>query len=737
MFKKIISVLLVLSMILVLVPVISASENASLYNIYGDGMLFKQNEEAVISGTAKNGSKISAELYDAENKLVASGESIAEADGTFAVSFDTPTGGYDEYSIVLKENGAEFETLENVVFGELWLASGQSNMQYPLVQEKIGSVWYENNEKLSKWLRVLLVPGLTEYKGSAELVPCEPQQDIPDAQWVTGESVEIYNVSAVAYFFAASLMEELDMPVGILNASLGGSVISSWISREAIDGDWDVKNILTSAGEYYEKSDWVESERSIYYDMTSNYNLKIEALRHFRLSGMIWYQGESDIIYGKTPEQYAKLFDLMQKSYSELFGYENGLLPVIYTQLVSYQYHEDNGMDLVNMNIGFAQMQAQADLRAVVSVYDIPLTFTPALGSIHPDSKIEIGERMADSAMGLVYGNGSIYTTATVKNSQIKDGKIYVSFNNTGDGLVCDGAELKGFSIAGADGVFVQADAEIVNDDTVVIYNKNIDSPVFASYAYSLGNMRSNLYASVNGEKSLPVSPFVTEKMEDASYWYEKQWADCDNEKIWHIKDDVYTAEYSAWECENAQLSFESDSAFSGENGIRVVNSAESFSISPVVCAEDGLKNIKFYDEGYDYSDYGSIKFNVRNNGKEDIVFEHLHVYANAVGWYSAVDGNVVVPADGQWHEIEVNINKLNLYDIDIGIPSSNELLKNITDIKFIFNGENADISFDDVEFISENEDNEYEFSLNIFNLANMFKVIPMFVRSLVEYLFG
>ncbi|MBQ8209811.1 MAG: hypothetical protein IJZ35_04440 [Clostridia bacterium] len=738
MSKKIISALLVLTMLLLSVPVASAAEDAAVYNIYGDGMLFKQNEDAVIAGTATKGSKISAVLYNDKNEAVASGESIADDDGTFAVSFSAPAGGYDVYSIVLKVNGAEFERIENVVFGELWLASGQSNMQYPLSQAKIGVDMYENNEKLSEWLRVLLVPAVTEYKGSTELVPCEPQKDIPGAQWVTGEDNAVYNVSAVAYFFAASLMAELDMPVGIINSSLGGSVISSWISREAIDGDEKVKNILVSAGEYYDASDWNESERSIFYDMTSNYNLKIEPLRHFSLSGMIWYQGESDVIFGKTPEQYASMFDLMQRSYTELFEYENGLLPVICTQLVSYPYNEDNGIDLVDMNIGFAQMQKNnPESRAVVSVYDVPLSFIDIAGSIHPDSKKEIGERMTDSAMGLVYGSGDTYTTATVKSAEIKDGRIYVSFDNAGDGLVCNGEVLRGFAIAGADGVYVQADAEIVNENTVVIYNEKITSPVSASYAYSLGNMRSNLYASKNGELCLPVSPFVTENIASASYWYEKQWADCDDKSIWHIKGDDYTVEYSSWECENAQLAFSADSSFSGENGLHITETRDSFSVSPVLGVRNGIMNIKFFDEGYDYSNYGTITFNVRNNGDEDVIFDTARIYANAVSWYSTVGGKTVVPADGEWYEIEVDLNNLNLYGIDIGMSLSNELLKNITDVEFVFSGENADISFDNVRFIPENEEVEYDFSLNILNLANVFRIIPMFVKSLLEYVFG
>lgn len=476
----------------------------------------------------------------------------------------------------------------------------------------------------------------------------------------------------------------------------------------------------------------------MYYDMTSNFNLKIYALRHLGLSGMIWYQGESDVILGKTPEQYASMFDLMQRSYTELFGYKNGRLPVVYTQLVSYPYLKDNGIDLADMNIGFADMQTkQADSRAVISVYDVSLSYTKELGSIHPECKMEIGERMARSAMGLVYGDDVVYTTATVSNSYMQNGKIYVDFNNVGDGLVCDGSVLKGFAVAGADGVYVQADAEITDKDTVVIYNEKIESPVSATYAYALGNMRSNLYASENGKKALPVSSFVTEKIDGTSYWYEKQWADCDDESIWHIKDDAYTAEYCVWECENANLAFEYDSAFSGDNGLHITDSAESFCVSPVLGARDGLLNVKFSDEGYDCSDYGSICFKVRNNGSEAVTFDSARIYADAIGWYSTVGSETVIPADGKWYIVEVKLNNLNFYGVDLGIPLSNEILEDIADIKFFFSGDDADISFDDVRFVSENEDDSYTPVVNILCFLNVFKIIPIFLRSLLEYIFA
>ena len=310
-FKKIVSIFLSAIMAAGCVTAAYAQgTSAQLYNVYGNGMLFEQNKEAVFAGTAKAGSSIAAELYSADGSLAARGESVAKADGTFGVSFDSPSGSYEEYTVVLKENSAEFARLSGVVFGELWLSSGQSNMQYPLAQSRTGREMFANRQKLSRWLRVLLVPAYPGNTVAPEFTYADPQLNIEGAKWVNGEDFAVYNMSAVAYFFAADLMEKLDMPVGILNASLGGTSIASWLSREAIDGDADVKNDFVSSNSYIEQSKWKEKEQNVYVDMTANYNHKIEALGNFRPSGMIWYQGESDI--GWSGERYARAFDLMQ-----------------------------------------------------------------------------------------------------------------------------------------------------------------------------------------------------------------------------------------------------------------------------------------------------------------------------------------------------------------------------------------------------------------------------------------
>lgn len=729
--KKFISIILVLIMSLSFTATAFAeSTTARLYSVYGDEMLFQQNKEAVFAGTADAGSQITAELFSADGSLVTSGNAVTKTDGTFEVSFMSPSGSYDEYTVILSENSAEFERLENVVFGELWLASGQSNMQYPLSQSRTGKDMFANSQKLSKWLRVFYVPPYPGNTAGPEFTYAEPQLDIEGAQWINGENSFVYNMSAVAYFFAADLMKELDMPVGILNASLGGSAIASWLSREAIDNDSGVKNDFVSNKEYINLSDWNTSEQNIYADMTANYNHKIEALGNFRPSGMIWYQGESDI--GRSADRYARAFDLMQRSYSELFGYENALMPIIYSQLASYVYSDDILM-VADRNKIFTDMQeACPNSRATITIYDVPLTYIPEAGAIHPECKEEIGQRMAISAKNLVYGGNSSYTAPTVEKSEIRDSSIYVTFKNTGDGLVCGGDELYGFAVCGDDGVYVQADVEIVSADTVRIYSGYVENPRSASYAYSLNNLRSNLYASENGTATLPASIFITDDTVSKHYWYDKQWADCNYEQLWHvINGDEYIKFYDSWVADNADITF-------SEGSMTVRSSENAFAVSPLMTFKAGLTTNVLHDLDADYGDYGKMSFYLRNNGNTDVTLSRIKITSNSVFWYSPEvegtrDTEAVIPADGEWHLVTVDLNRLYLSGNECGVSYPCNRLGNVSDIRFEFSSESeSDISIDKIRFAPSDEKAGIRFDVDIDKADTFFEKISAFFVNII-----
>ncbi len=710
---------------------------ASLYNVYGDGMLFRQNEPCVLSGTATAGAVIEAVLLDSDNEVISQGSAAVGADGKFSVAFDAPSGSFEEYTVELSVNGKVFRTLENVVFGELWLASGQSNMQYPLSQAKSAAENFKNGAKLSKWVRALIVSPTPEYKGSEDLVPAEPQEDIKNAVWVSGEDAAIYSMSAVGFFFAEELTEKLGMPVGILSSSLGGSTIRSWLSREAIDSDNEVKSYLQSRGEYFEKSEWKEDTQSVYYDMTANFNQKISPLRDFRISGMIWYQGESDLILGNT--QYDRQLSLLQKSYTEHFSYCDGLLPLIFTKIAAYNYSE-KGEILADWNILYDRIQAsEPSSRAVVSIYDIPVTYLPEVGVIHPESKEEVADRMAFSAMGMVYGAGTDYTAATVSSYEIKGNEIFVKFRDVGDGLVCGGNTLKGFAVAGSDRIFVGADAEITAPDTVKISAEGISQPQAFSYAYCVDNGDSNLFASVNGEKTLPASEYISEKTENSHYRKQMSFADCDSDSVWYTEDDALSAYYPLFTADKAEIAFSSEAGLEG-NGMKITSDSRCFSVSPTLTYKDGLSEKSFSSAETDYSDYGYMSFYVRNDGEADVTFDGLRLYENSVVWYSpevagTLDTEYVIPADGEYHRITLDLGRVYHLGNECSLSYDNEKLGNIKSLEFRFSCKEkaAELSLDSIRFTPSAEDCGTRFDVSLGNADDPIE----FFTGLVLFVFG
>lgn len=712
---------------------------ANLLNIYSDGMLFLQNSEAVISGKGHPDNIISLSLYDKHQNIIAESDTKVASDGTFKIVFNAPSGSFDEYSIVLKENGKTFDTLENIVFGELWLASGQSNMQYPLIQTKTGKEMLEKSENPSKWLRVLLVPPYPQYKNSTELIPAQPMDDIIDAEWVTGENVEIYNMSAVAYFFAEALMNRLDMPVGILNSSLGGSSIRSWLSREAIDNNPSMKKYLTERGEYIELSDWNESGQNIYYDMTANYNQKIAPLKDFHISGMIWYQGETDLILGNT--QYGNALNILQESYTELFNFQNGLLPLVFTQLASYNYSDDP-IQLSNWNLSFTEMQREKESsRALITIYDIPLSFLPEAGLIHPECKEEVGRRMAYAAEGLIYNKNDAYTAATVKKTEIFGNEIFITFNNTGSGLMLNGPDAIGFAVCGDNGIYVSADAEIISPDTIKVYSDYVLNPKAVSYAFCNANGNSNLYSSSGGILALPVAPFITDSEYTQNIWEEKTWTRCDNDTTWHTEDDKFSGFYDTWVSPNSEITYSTTDSADNTNGLNIISDKCTFYISPLSYYKDNISKVVFSDFDTDFSKYGKISFLIRNNGENDIVFEGLRLYQNPLLWYSpeitdTLDVATVIPADGNWHLITLNLNKLYHLGNECSLSYTSSKLASIEEIRFVFSGDfnnNTNISFDNVRFSPTEEADTNPFEVNLKNADNAIEFFTGIILSIIN----
>ena len=727
--KAIFCAVIAVAVLLCSIPFAFAEDAAAkLYNVYGDGMLFEQNDEVVLSGTGTGGAEITCTLAKADGSLIRKAKGYVNRSGEFKISFTAPEGGYESYTITMYVNGTQFRTLKDVVFGELWLSSGQSNMQYDLAQ----SDTYEQAKNGSEWTRFLYINALATYQGSSEKFPLYPQKDIEDGMcmWLKGNDKNIGVISAVTYFFAQKLQKELDMPVGVLAPNLGGSTLDTWLSRETVEGDALFKNMLQRTGLYVSESDWDNAEISYFATATTNYNIKTYALRNFRISGMIWYQGESEVMYGTKYGEYLRGLELLQQSYGELFQYD-GELPFILTQLVPYAYGSQN---FAIHNYEFLKFQQGAPKsRAMITVNDIDMGYNDVMGAIHPAAKQPVGERMAYCAEGLVYDMNDCYTAPNLDSYKVDGSDVYVTFRDTGDGLKVNGDRIYGFALCEDGGIYVQADAEIVDANTVKVWADEVKNPAGVTYSFAENNGRSNLYSTVNGQLLMPAACFTFDIEKDVLYWEEPAWTDCDTDRAWFLSGNEFCGFNNPWTADKADISISADSAYAGAGGLNVKTDGivkKTFSISPRFGYKDGLEKEKYDLCMFDWSNYSQISVMVRNNGKDDVTLKGMRIYVNGASWYEpdingSGESKAVIPADGQWHRLTFSLDRLYFFGNECGCAYSRAKLGNVDSVRLVFSGKAADLSVDEFRFTGDPTDGSGAlFETNVRQADNPFEFI-------------
>ncbi|MCR5041458.1 MAG: hypothetical protein K6C36_05075 [Clostridia bacterium] len=680
----------------------SAEQEARLFNVYADHMLFQRDSDAVFAGEAPDGSVVTARLYDKNGSLAASGSAVA-ADGRFSVSFPAPAGGYDEYTVAVSCGSEVFATLSDVVFGELWLAFGQSNMEYQLAYTPEGKDMIAAEETGPRDVRVLYMPApavdgvyQTSYLPRTDAVMCS---------WFCADDPQVYYMSAPAYFFAVKLQQKLDMPVGVLSVPLGGSAIAPWLSREAIEGSETVKNHLIETGGYYGEERWSDPDRAMHLDMTNLYNTNIAPVTNFRPQGAIWYQGCTDLILKHSAEYYRDCFDLMQDSYTADFAYSGGRMPFIFTQLACYDYGF-GPLSVTSFNEVFTDL-AKADpaSRGEVTIYDISLEYNE-LGYIHPMTKKPVGERMFALAEGLVYGEGSPTSAPYCSQAQAADDGIYLTFENVGDGLMFAGGAPRGFSVCGADGVAVEADAEIVSADTVRVFSEFVETPVAAAYAAGSWSQRANLRSSFGGEAFMPAAPVGIRDEAIGHHYVDNAWMDCEDLTFFRSGG---RAEYiDAWTVRGCSVAAETGDKAEGDGSLRITSDSPMFELSPNVSRKDGLEYKVFDNVDPDWSDYGELRLSVKNCGGSVVRLNELRLYTGAVTYYTPVCAEtgltgLTVPADGEWHTFTFDLGQLRLMGVG-GRFGSGDKLGDVRRIRFMFEGSGAELLLDGIRVLPAND---------------------------------
>ena len=291
---------------------------------------------------------------------------------------------------------------------------------------------------------------------------------------------------AVGYFFGKTLSEALSQPVGLINASWGGSPVETWTPASSMSKEPALKGMWTKNR---------KSKSPYNYTIGSMYNAMIHPITNFALAGIVWYQGEANV--GHT--SYADAFSLLIDSWRTRFGRD---LPFYFVQIAPYKYkHPNSGAEIREQQ---ARVAASKDRTGMVVVSDL----VENVGDIHPRRKQEVGRRLANWALAETYGKpGSKYRHATFASITVKGQKAIIAFNNAEGGIVSDGNPAEALEICDASMVFRPARAMIdQKDGSLIVWNDAVRKPVAVRYMFSnegIGNLKDTA--------GLPVAPFRTD----------------------------------------------------------------------------------------------------------------------------------------------------------------------------------------------------------------------------------
>lgn len=426
----------------------------SLPSIFSDHMVLQRDAPLPIWGQGAAGEEVTVSFAEQAATTTANDE------GRWSVSLDALEASSEPRQLIVKGNNTI--TIEDVLVGEVWLGSGQSNMEWNLANtdDHEAEIAAANHPQL----RLFLVP---------KVQAAEPALDV-DATWKVCTPEAATNFSAVSYFFSRQLHEELGVPVGMIASSWGGSRIEPWTpTAEPQEG------------------------------YSGMYNAMIAPLKPFAIRGAIWYQGESNV-NDEGNLTYRDKMEALIGGWRRVWNQDE--LPFYFVQIAPFKdFYKPEMLPRLWHDQARALKIPYTGMAVVTDVGNID--------DIHPRNKLDVGRRLALWALAKDYGRDDlVYSGPLYKSMQIEGDKIRLSFAHVGGGLVArDGEPLSEFQISAKDVGFVPAEATI-DGDTVVVYANQVNHPQHVRFAW---HKLSN--ANLSNKEGLPAAPFTTENWQGGS----------------------------------------------------------------------------------------------------------------------------------------------------------------------------------------------------------------------------
>lgn len=476
----------------------TAQADVKLPNIFGNSMVLQQGQKNKVWGLAEHAEAVTVTIDKQKH------EATAGPDGKWQVMLD-PLAVGGPYTLTVKgKNEVKFD---DVLVGEVWICSGQSNMQW--------SVNASNDPDLERAaakfpkIRMINFPQV----GTQEAVWTHN-----DRQWQVCNPQNVGGFSAVGYFFARQLHQTLDVPVGMINNAWGGSACEAWVRRDILAADEKYKPLLDRwAGMEMTFDDLTAKEKDLNADqkkqlgqlsgqMRGNarpgniYNGVLKSHLGYGIKGAIWYQGESN---ASRAYQYRDLFPLMIDSWRKEWG--QGDFPFYWVQLADFKAEKPEPADSDWAELREAQTMTMSKLPKTGEAVIIDIGEGK---DIHPKNKVDVGRRLARLALVNDYGVQGIAARSPIYKSMEKSGgKIVLTFEHLSGGWrPFDVNEPRGFTIAGADQKFVHASAKVLPDGRIEVWSDAVKEPASVRYGWA-DNPVVNMFSGAG----LPLTPFRTD----------------------------------------------------------------------------------------------------------------------------------------------------------------------------------------------------------------------------------
>jgi sialate O-acetylesterase len=449
--------------------------NITLPSFFGDNMVLQQQTDAAIWGWANANSSV--QLTSSWNKKKYAVK--AGAGGKWKLKISTPVAG-GPYEIIISDGNAV--TLKNVLIGEVWLCSGQSNMEMPMKGFRDQPILNSNDavfNSTNDQIRFYVVP---------RSVKVQPQDSSKNSNWKLAEPETTNNFSAVAYFFGRILQKKLNVPIGLVNISYGGSSAEAWMSTSALK---DFPELVIPA--------LADSAKVNNRTPTTLYNGMLKPFIGYTIKGCLWYQGESN---NGRPDQYEKLFPAMVAQWRSEFGQGNFLF--YYAQIAPFKYSTQITVEKNN-----SAYLRDAQRKSLAKIPESGMAVLMDIGDeyyIHPPDKETVSKRLAYMALAKTYSmKGFGYSSPSYDSLLVTGNVATIKFRDVPNGLTSYGKPITNFEIAGSNKVFYPATA-VIRNGTIQLTSLSVAAPVAVRYAF-----KDFIIGELFSTEGFPVSSFRTD----------------------------------------------------------------------------------------------------------------------------------------------------------------------------------------------------------------------------------